>query len=57
MLRRWPYPTNNKAFVILSDRLKAFYESVSRQFYKDPEDLLTQAERASAEAERATDPA
>jgi hypothetical protein len=51
MLRRWPYPTNNKAFVILSDRLKAFYESVSRQFYKDPEDLLTQAERAAAEAD------
>jgi hypothetical protein len=49
MLRRWPYPTNNKAFVVLSDRLRAFYEIVCCQFYREPEDLLAQAEKHAAE--------
>ena len=49
MLRRWPYPTNNKSFVILGERLRIFYEEVSRLFYKEPEDLLEQAEKRAAE--------
>ena len=49
MLRRWPYPTNNKAFVILGARLRTFYDEVSRLFYREPEDLLEQAEKQAAE--------
>jgi hypothetical protein len=49
MLRRWPYPTNNKAFVVLGDRLRRFYDDISRLFYKEPEDLLEQAEKRAAE--------
>ena len=49
MLRRWPYPTNNKAFLVLSDRLQTFYESVSRRFYREPEDVMEQAEKRMAE--------
>jgi len=49
MLRRWPYPTNNKAFVVLADRLRAFYDNISRSFYREPEDLLEQAEKRVAE--------
>ena len=49
MLRRWPYPTSNKAFLVLADRLQTFYESVSRRFYREPEDVLEQAEKRMAE--------
>jgi hypothetical protein len=55
MLRRWPYPTNNKAFVVLADRLRAFYDSVSRRFYREPEDLLEQAEKRAAELDERAD--
>mgnify|MGYP001797090200 CR=1 FL=1 len=49
MLRRWPYPTNNKTFVILAERLRTFYDDVSRLFYREPEDLLEQAEKRVAD--------
>jgi hypothetical protein len=49
MLGRWPYTTSNKAFVVLGEQLRAYHLLLLGRFFKEPEDILEQAEKQAAE--------
>jgi hypothetical protein len=55
MLGRWPYTTSNKAFVILGERLRAYHALILGRFFKEPEDILKQAEMQVADATTGND--